>query len=384
MSAYHQMGHDSESMVVEPGLAAFAGAILSPVNYTLEQTIAQCTRFRAERDNFDIIFDPQLYVPMANRGKLQAWPHKPNDMDTADLSSVAWWKGATRRIVDACSEFRPDAICSPAFVPRFFDDAYYDLLVAIGNETAGLLDQGPSRPMLTALVSLDDLARDDRYLQIGSILSKFGGRGIYLCLMDDENPRYERLDSGALEGGARLIRALTAAGFVVTVGFTSSETILWKAAGAQHVASGKFFNLRRFTASRWDEDETGGGKNSPYWFEPSLLAFLREADFRRFKRNFPISVMHATNPYSQAILEKLQSAEKMPWLADSWRQFLHWFAECEAELDNDTASVDLIGVALDTWHQVHASKLKFEQERNNGEWVRSWEIVLNELNRRPG
>lgn len=384
MSAYHQMGHDSESMVVEPRLGAFAGAILSPVNYSLEQTIAQCTRFRTERDNFDIIFDPQLYVPTTNRGKLQSWPHKPSDIDTADLASIVWWRRVAQNIVETCNEFRPDAICSPAFVPRIFDDAYYDLLVAIGNETAQLLDRNRTRPMLTALVSLDDLARDDRYLQVGSILSKFGARDIYLCLMDDENPRYERLDSGALEGAARLIRALTVAGFVVTVGFTSSEIVLWKAAGAQHVASGKFFNLRRFTASRWDEDESSGGRNVWYWFEPSLLAFLREADFRRFRRDFPISETHAANPYSQTILTKLSGTEKAPWLADSWRQFLHWFAECEASLNGLAASSELVGVARDTWSQVHASKLKFEQERNNGDWVRSWEVVLNELDRRLG
>lgn len=385
MSAYHQMGHDSESMVLEPGLIAFAGAILSPVNYTWEQTIAQCTRFRTERSNFDIIFDPQLYAPTANRGKLQDWPHKPNDMDTADMSSIAWWRGVTQRVIDACDGFKPDAICSPAFVPRIFDDGYYDLLVTMGNETVRLLDKSYARPILTALVGLDDLGREDRYLSVGSVLSKFQGREIYLCFVDDEPPRNERTDSGVLEGGARLIEALTAAGFVVTVGFTSSEMILWKAAGAHHVASGKFFNLRRFTPSRWGEDESSGGRNIWYWFEPSLLAFLREADFRRFKRDFPICASHIANPYSQTILEKLSSAEKMPWLADSWRQFLHWFAEYEALLDNGSAiSVDLIGVALDTWRQVHASKLKFEQERNNGEWVRSWEIVLNELGRRPG
>jgi len=41
--------------------------------------------------------------------------------------------------------------------------------------------------------------------------------------------------------------------------------ILWKAAGATNCASGKYFNLRRFTLSRLDEpEENGGGGKANY------------------------------------------------------------------------------------------------------------------------
>jgi len=54
-------------MIVEPQLNQFSGAILSPVNYSLNDTISQCARFRSAKPEIDIIFDPQLYVPSANR-----------------------------------------------------------------------------------------------------------------------------------------------------------------------------------------------------------------------------------------------------------------------------------------------------------------------------
>ncbi|HUX91744.1 MAG TPA: hypothetical protein VMV48_13755 [Gallionellaceae bacterium] len=390
MSTYHQIGHDSESMVVEAELRQFSGAILSPVNYSLNDTIAQCARFRSYKTDFDIIFDPQLYVPSVSRGKLQHWPHKPSDIDTADQSSLGWWKGTALNIIDVCKSFNPAGLCSPAFVPRTFDDAYYNLLVDIGDITAQQLKidvalKDKTRPFLTALVGLPDLGRNERYLQVGSILSRFSGKDIYLVFVDEEKPRNERSDSGALEGAARLIRVLSQSGFRITVGFTSSEMVLWKAAGAANVATGKFFNLRRFTKGRWDEEESSGGKNISYWFEPALLAFIREADVRRYMKEFPIDPSHDTNPFSKLILENLDAPERKAWVKESWRQFLYWFSYSEALIGNDFAqSSGMVSNAVDTWHAVKDAKLRFEEERNNGDWVRAWDIVLNELDRRPG
>ncbi|MGD0009340.1 MAG: hypothetical protein ABSE93_12445 [Terriglobia bacterium] len=41
MAAYHQMGHDSENLLSEERLGAFAGAILSPVNYAEDRVASQ-------------------------------------------------------------------------------------------------------------------------------------------------------------------------------------------------------------------------------------------------------------------------------------------------------------------------------------------------------
>lgn len=384
MSAYHQMGHDSESMILEPELNRFKGVILSPVNYNPGSTIDQCKRFRKERGDLDIVFDPQLYFPVSEQGKLPKWSYFPKDLDTREPSVSAWQK-IVDQVLSAAVDFSPDGICSPAAMPRTFSDEYYDTLVTVANYMAEKLGRTSSRPILTALVGLTDLGRNQRYLSVASILGKFRGREVYLVLADDHSPRLERTDTGALEGAARLIRLLVRAGYDVTVGFTSSEMVLWKAAGAQNVASGKFFNLRRFTLGRWDEDAKKGGKSMWYWFEPSLLAFLREADINRYiNEPFPISESHRGNPYSQGILKKLKDPEQTRMLADSWRQFLFWFAQCDADVGTDITKVGgMLGNAASMWKQVQAKKLKFEEEKNTGEWVYAWGIVINELARRP-
>jgi hypothetical protein len=101
-------------------------------------------------------------------------------------------------------------------------------------------------------------------------------------------------------------------------------------------------------------------------------------------KEFPIDPSHDANPFSQLILGKLDAAERKAWVADSWRQFLFWFAHCESVIGNDfTKCSEMVSNAEGTWHAVKGAKLKFEEERNNGDWVRAWNIVLNELDRRP-
>lgn len=385
MSAYHQLGHQSESMVLEPELHLFAGAILSPVNYSPSKTVEICKRFRNQRgDAFDILFDPQLFTLKAKHKGLAGWPHVPKDFETNDHTSLTWWTDVVKDIVATAAAFTPNGICSPAFFPRAFDDGYYDLTVSVANMMCNQLAQSKTRPVLTALIGLTDLGRNERHLQVASILSRFHGEDIYLLFADDSPPRVERTDSGGLEGAVRLVRLLSHAGFRVLVGQTSSEMILWKAAGAHNVASGKFFNLRRFTLDRFDEEGETGGRQVWYWFEPSLLAFLREADIQRYRKHFPVCSSHAANPFSKQILEKLNSAKATPWLADSWRQFLYWFATCEAEIGNDaTRSLAMLDNAVATWDKVKAIDLPLEDSKNDGSWVRPWKIALHELMKRP-
>lgn len=384
MGAYHQMGDKTESMILEPGLNRFKGMIQSPVNYDPTSTIKQCDRFREKRSDFDILFDPQLYFPQSERGKLPRWSYVPKDLDTTDPSIQAW-QTIVDKLIGETTRFSPNGLCSPAAMPRAFSDEYYDSIVTVANYMAEKLKSTKCRPILTALVGLADLGRNQRHLTVGSILSKFRGRDIYLVLADNQPPRLERTDSGALEGVARLIRLLVRAGYEATVGFTSTEMILWKAAGAQNVASGKFFNLRRFTTGRWEPEGKKGGTQLWYWTEPSLLAFLREADINRFLNEpLPISPSHAANPYSQDILKKIKDGTQKNMLADSWRQYLFWMAQCDAEIGNDIGKVaKMLDDAKAMWGQVEVKRLKFEEEKNTGGWIHPWSVVINELERRP-
>lgn len=270
MPVYHQMGHDSENLLAVEQLAPFRGAILSPVNYDASDVASQIAAVHEGAD-LETIFDPQLYVPNSERGFLRNWSYFPSDVDTADLSSEAWWQNLTEKLVHVCETIHPHSVCSPAALPRVYTDDYFTSLVQAGAVLCQCLTGTGIRPVQTAVVGLNDLAVADRPLAIASILSGTRAERIYLVFIGTVEPRREMREVEELKGAMRLIAALEAADIRVLVGFSSSDLILWKHAGASDCASGKFFNLRRFTRARFEEPGSGGGQ-LPYWFEEALIA----------------------------------------------------------------------------------------------------------------
>src|SRR5260370_41885895 len=111
MSAYLQMGHDSENLVGVVGLEEYHGIILSPVNRDAGELAGDVGVFRKKSD-YDIVLDPQFYFPRSERGSLPTQPYFPRDLDTADLSSEKWWSSVTEALADFGNQIGVDASCS--------------------------------------------------------------------------------------------------------------------------------------------------------------------------------------------------------------------------------------------------------------------------------
>lgn len=377
MPVYHQMGHHSENLLNVMELSTYRGAILSPVNYAPSEVRDQIAPAR-ER-SFETLFDPQLYFPNSERGLLREWPYFPSDVDTADLSSAEWWKAMTASLVDVCAELGPTAVCSPAVVPRAYTDEYFVRLV----ETATVMreqlrDKASVAPIQTALVGLGEVSTPGRAMAIASVISKTQCDRVYLVFIGNTDPRRELRDVEELKGAMRLISALRQAGLDLIVGFTSSEIVLWKAAGANSCATGKFFNLRRFTSSRFEEPTQGGGQ-LPYWTEEALLAFLRESDVLRVKDQNLLSDASLRNPFCQQILAQFDSRPGGAWVSLGWRQFMYWFSDIESRIASGSISVrDLLKNAESNWMALEDADVLMEERRNDGAWIRSWRRALSE------
>lgn len=371
MPVLHQMGNDSENLLRETGLSQFSGAILSPVNYQFDKVSAQIASGR-KLDKFRSIFDPQLYYPGSERGQLTTWPYFPSDVDTADLSSDGWWEKLLSSLAETVTKLRPDAVCSPAVVPRTYEDAYFNLTVDTCETLRGKLEKRGLGVIQTAVVGLRDLTIPGRALTVASILSKGTSDEVYLVFVSDTEPRRELRDPEELKGAMRLIRALEQSDVRVIVGFASSDIVLWKHAGATSCASGKYFNLRRFTRDRFDEPGGGGGGQLPYWFEESLLAFLRESDLARVRQAGLLSDSSKSNPYAQDILNQLDTQPGTPWVAKGWRQYLWWFANIEQRIASGSVAVPaLLKDVEQTWQDIE-DKILMEERANNGSWLRAW------------
>lgn len=301
MAVFHQMGHHSNNLIDLPAMSAYRGAIFSPINCTQSEATEQIAEVRASRDKFEIIFDPQLYVPETERGKLKKWSYFPKDFDTADPSDTRWREALNDKLSSACLKTMVDSACSPVIIPKVFDDDYYSESIEVCNALCSKLEGERISILQTALVGLADLTKEDRALEIASIVSRTDAERIYLVLVGSEPPRREFSGVSELVGAMRLIKACEENDLRVTVGFCSSDVLLWKAAGATACASGKFFNLRRFTRQRFEEPKEGGGQ-LPYWFEEALLAFLRQGDLLRIRRLKLVSEANKRNPFAMEIL----------------------------------------------------------------------------------
>jgi hypothetical protein len=252
-------------------------------------------------------------------------------------------------------------------------------MVRVGNRMWNQLADDNIAPIQTAIVSLSDLAATDRAYAIASILSRTRCSEVYLVLVTNIEPRRELSDPEELKGAMRLIEGLESSGLKVIVGFCSTDILLWKYAGATYCASGKFFNLRRFTSSRFEEPSGGGGQ-LPYWIEEAVIAYLRESDLIRVRNANLISTASQTNPYGNQIVDTLTNQPGTAWLKFAWRQYLYWFADIEDRINNQQVNVaQMLLQAEQNWTNLEDHNVLMEERRNDGQWIRAWRRAIAEI-----
>lgn len=387
MAVYHQMGYRSNNLVDLPELSAYSGAIFSPINSSPADAAEEIQVLGEKSEKFEVIVDPQLYFPGTEKGYLKDWPYFPKDFDTADRSSVAWWVDLGARLLDDCKRVGAGTVCSPAFIPKTFDEKYFGAIVQIGSELVRLAEKSGVEVIQTAVVSMPALASVGKPLVVASQITQSPSKRVYLVLADGPEPRRELCEVDEIIGAMTLINNIEQSGMPVLVGFCSSDVLLWKAAGANSCAAGKYFNLRRFTRDRWEEPLDSGGGQLPYWFEESLLAFLRQGDLIRIRKRVPELLARSiqSNPFCTQALRILDEAATEPgkkpkWLGLSWRLFLYWFADVEHRLGTQQANaVEMLQAADQNWRRLDQEKTFMEERDNNGIWIRDWLNALNEF-----
>lgn len=379
MGVYHQIGSKSANLIRDQRLSRYRGAILSPVDYSEAATRKEIVEPHQLPHAFECILDPQLYFPKAARGQLPSWEYYPQDVDTADLGSRAWWNQRVLAISKVSRRLSVAAVCSPAVIPRSYSASYYSLMIDVAEELHAELSPNGIEVLPSIIVHLRDLASQSNVLEIASILTRASGKRAYVVFVAEVEPRRELVQSEDLAGAMRLIKHIENAGLKTLVGYTSSDVVLWKTARASDCATGKFFNLRRFTPSRWDPPSQGGGQ-LPYWFEESILAFVREADILRLRDCEKISVASQNNPYFTSILEHITASPRKAWLGLSWTQYMYWYQEVEYRLQHGTSAIDeMLRVASKNWAELQGANVFLEEPQNDGRWIPRWSRTVEEF-----
>lgn len=383
MSSYFQMGHHMENLVGEDHLNNFEGIILSPVNRLPDELMRDIPNFR-EKGEYDIIFDSQLYIPRSVRDKLLNQPYFPSDFDTADYTSDEWWMNLMNSLTAYISELDVDAVVSPVLLPKIWGNEFYSHCVKIDEILRNQLEGTSIRHYISVLVKYEMLSDMDYILSLTSIVTRTKSRGFYIVVESDIEPRYEFSSSEEIFGLLYLISLLKETNKTVILSNCSSEMVLFKFAGADVVATGKYFNLRRFSKERYDEPASGGAQY-PYWFEHNLFAFLREADVLRIQQETDkvnLGGGFSSNFWASEIQNILESGSGNPWVRLGWRQYLCWFSKTEKLID-DLKDRNIVNEWLknaeNNWLSLDDDNILLEEPRNNGSWIRPWRQAINSL-----
>lgn len=394
MSAYFQMGDRTENLIGETDLNEFTGIVLSPINRKpseLPQDIAGFHDGDAHSIAYDIVFDPQLYVPRSSRGHLAEYSYFPSDFDTADISSLSWWESLSTDLVNFAQPLGVNAIASPAILPNSWSEDYYANCVHSYNVMADGLQGTGIRSLLTLFVGFGEMANRDTVLSTASHVSSANPDGYYLVINSDIDPGKELVGEYQLAGIMELIHALEMTGKPVIVSHCDAEMILYKAAGASHCATGKHFSLRRFAKKRY-EPSSDGPRPKAYWFEQGFLGYLQEADIVRLQTRglgHLLGCEHSSNHWSNKILDHITQPDHKTWLKFGWCQYLSWFGKTQQALSlSGSSPLDAVESMLlsaeENWTQVHSEKVYMDDPTNDGNWVRNWLQVLSEYSRRQG
>ncbi|MGO4776872.1 hypothetical protein AB4084_15430, partial [Lysobacter sp. 2RAB21] len=283
---------------------------------------------------------------------------------------ISWWNNRAIEIVEEASTIGANAICSPAFLDRKYSNEYYRFIVDIADNARRLAAANGIDTLLTVVIPLYDLSNDNRPAEIASILSSSKCDRIYLTFLVDDIPQRQPLrDQSALAAAVYFIRLLSKH-MRVQVSFCAHDLVLWKSAGAADISSGKYMNVRRFSPSRWAEEETEGRIIS-YWNDEKLLTLTRDQEALRLDREGWHSAINlADNPVSAEILAILRSGTGKPWLKLSWLQFLHWCSATEAKIQDLQTGEQILENSYQDWAKViNDVRLLFTDRFNDGTHV---------------
>jgi len=385
MGSYIQMGHHTENLIGETDLDLFKGIVISPLNRLPSELKSDILTFK-ERGNYDIVLDPQLYYPRTDKDKIFNHPYFPNDFETADSSSLSWWQEINLKVIEYALDLKVDTIVSPVIDPKKYNDDYYHICVETSNHLFKNKPEDIKSCLTTLMINTEEITDEEFLMKIASYAALSETNGFYIVLKNDLEPRREHNNEQVLFSMLRLIYELKQLNKEIFISFSNSDMILFKCAGATNCGTGKFFNLRRFTKSRYEEPSGGGGQ-LPYWFEHNLMAFIRQSDIFRLKENGFGSLLGglaSTNHWSNKIVKQFDEKPEDPWLGLSWRQYLSWFSKTEEELGK-TECIKTVKEWLKkselNWLLLEDKDVLMEELRNDGSWLRVWRQAIAKLSK---
>lgn len=252
MLIYHQTGHNlkwnNDSFQDDK---VGHGLIYSPVN--LDSNKLDAIKPNLKQTS---IFDPQLYVPKDDKGKLDTYDYFPTNLATHFKTSDFHAQKAelSKRCLDIQLKNDFEYLIIPT---RFFENLPHDYLYQnqeffIEPFIEYYKSSSTSKNiLLTVILTSDELLNSTLRDNLLNWLTGINGiNGVYLILNNNFTTKQIKSTDYLIEA-LKFIYILKQNSLKVIIGYTNTEGILYSLAGADAITIGSYDNLRNFKINRF-------------------------------------------------------------------------------------------------------------------------------------
>lgn len=315
-----QMGYNGGKLgpsIMENGYTD--GAILSPADFDKDRNKQLAQRFL--REDGIVLFDPQFYIPRADRENLETYDyfgeHGGSDFDTAQVSGDL--DDLCDLVISIQNDLNVDAYISPVRTLDTFSTTKIEEWLDFNEAFLERVDEiGDDIPVLASLPlegkPLNDKDQRDRLL---NRITSLNADGFYVSVEFDQSNRYPLTGASNIYSYLDLLNNLRKNRYEVLVGHTHHVAHLFLGIGINAFASGHYNNLRAFDQRRWDpDDEQGGGRIVSKYYTDKLLNELRldpDLDLMYQKSNFDMEKIRMSSPYDDILFNSSDPPSTVGW-----------------------------------------------------------------------
>lgn len=247
------------------------GVILSPRDLDGGQLVSFSKKVNKLPGAFCLL-DPQHYNPRANHERLVShtfWP--------AGYNTGSFWSGNVhldnlRAITETNEQLKTPQIIAPCPLLKKGDSNWKGKIYAIVD---GLGKIAPNRDYyLTIALSEERALSSDFIHELLNELEKIDAFGVYIVAEHPKNA-YLVEEADWVENLLDLIAGCRLQGKEVLLGYCNHQMLIAGCAGASHIASGTWLNVRAFTVGKFDQatDDDESRKSTWYYYPQGLSEF---------------------------------------------------------------------------------------------------------------
>ena len=297
------------------------GVILSPRDLDDDQLLAFSKQVNKLPGSFCLL-DPQHYNPSANHERLVA-----HDFWPASYNTGSFWSGNAhlehlRKVAETNDLLGTSQIIAPGPLLKRGDSNWRGKLRAIVD---GFKKVAADREYyLTIALSEDRALSSDFIHELLDELEQLDAFGVYVVA---EHPKNAYLvdDSDWVANLLDLVAGCRLQGKEVLLGYCNHQMLIAGCAGANHIASGTWLNVRAFAVGKFDQaDDEDESRKTTWYYVPQALSEFKVKDLDNAHKRKALNAFRPDKKYGSRYADPIFLGPQPTTVAKERAAFAHY------------------------------------------------------------